>query len=107
MRGRTVPQPAAGRGGAVRAAAPRPAPPRGPRPPPGNTGTRCGSAHGRERGKAALRGGCGALCPSGACRPRGAELRGEAAGLGSCRLGAMRFEGAAVSGRCGFRALKF
>lgn len=59
MRGRTVPQPAAGRGGALRAAAPRPAPPRGPRPPPGNTGNRCGSAHWRERGKAALRGGCG------------------------------------------------
>lgn len=63
MRGRTVPQPAAGRGGAVRAAAPRPAPPRGPRPPPGNTGTRCGSAHGRERGKAALRVGAGRCAP--------------------------------------------
>lgn len=61
MRGRTVPQPAAGRGGALRAAAPRPAPPRGPRPPPVTPGTAAGARTGGsgERQRCGVGAGCG------------------------------------------------
>lgn len=99
MRGRTVPQPAAGRGGALRAAAPRPAPPRGPRPPPVTPGTAAGARTGGsgERQRCGVGAGCLRRVPAPRC----------GAVLGSCRLGVMRFEGAAVLGSRGFRVMTF